>query len=291
MRKSVQVMTGVALLAVIGWLGYLWYAQGRPPASPLSALPGDEILIPASPDKPPVTAADGSVGADLRSPPVDPAIANPVEVPPSAAPLPALQESDPEILAGLKELLDHAELAQYFQLESMARKFVISVDNLPSGKLAPQNRVINPVAGSFTVLETEQEIAFNAENYQRYTPLVRVLTELDVTRVARLYRRFYPLLQQAYEDLGYPGAYFNDRLIAVIDHLLAASAPVTPVTLVQPKVFYVYADPDVETASVGHKILFRIGPDHRVSVQRWLSAMRAQLATEGVGSGGLDSPR
>ena len=38
--------------------------------------------------------------------------------------------------------------------------------------------------------------------------------------MAVVYERLYPLFQQAYEDLGYPGKYFNDRLVEVIDHLL-----------------------------------------------------------------------
>ena len=36
-----------------------------------------------------------------------------------------------------------------------------------------------------------------------------------------MYKQYYPLFQQAYVDLGYPEGYFNDRLVEVIDHLLA----------------------------------------------------------------------
>lgn len=287
MKSGVRVMTGIALLVAIGWLAYNWYAQHKASTVPLSALPGDEVLVPATPDAPPAPAPEGELPAPAASPEYK-GIANPVEVPPALAPLPALAASDPEILGGLVKLLDHATLAQYFQLESMARKFVICVDNLPTGKLAPQNRVIKPVSGHFAVLETEQEIALNQQNYQRYTPLVGVITGLDVTRVARLYRQFYPLLQQAYEDLGYPDRHFNDRLIAVIDHLLAFTPPSTASPLIQPKVFYAYADPELEASSAGHKILLRIGPSHLASVLQWLTAMRGQLATEKPG--GVDSP-
>ena len=41
-------------------------------------------------------------------------------------------------------------------------------------------------------------------------------------QVASLYLHFYPLFQQAYQSLGYPNGYFNDRLVATIDNLLAA---------------------------------------------------------------------
>ncbi len=36
------------------------------------------------------------------------------------------------------------------------------------------------------------------------------------------------MLQQTYEELGYPGEYFNDRLVAVIDHLLQTPQPQEP---------------------------------------------------------------
>jgi len=43
---------------------------------------------------------------------------------------------------------------------------------------------------------------------------------LDNHKLIAVYVEYYPLFQQAYDDLGYPSAYFNDRLVEVIDHLL-----------------------------------------------------------------------
>lgn len=37
-----------------------------------------------------------------------------------------------------------------------------------------------------------------------------------------LYVQLYPLFQQANVELGYPKSHFNDRVVTVIDHLLAA---------------------------------------------------------------------
>ncbi len=51
------------------------------------------------------------------------------------------------------------------------------------------------------------------------------------------------MFQQSYEDLGYPGQYFNDRLVEVIDDMLKAPDVQGPIQLTQPKVFYEYADP------------------------------------------------
>jgi hypothetical protein len=43
-----------------------------------------------------------------------------------------------------------------------------------------------------------------ADNGNRYTRLVQLVEEVDPIRVAGLYIRMYPLLQRAYEELGFP---------------------------------------------------------------------------------------
>jgi hypothetical protein len=93
-----------------------------------------------------------------------------------------------------------------------------------------------------------------------------------------LYRQFYPLFQRAYEDLGYPKAYFNDRLIAVIDHLLAAPRTPALVKLTQPKVLYEFADPELQSRSSGQKILLRMGNENAARVKAKLRELRAELA-------------
>ena len=50
----------------------------------------------------------------------------------------------------------------------------------------------------------------------------------EPSQAAALYRRLYPLFQQAYAELGYPTGHFNDRLVEVVDHLLAAPEPTQP---------------------------------------------------------------
>jgi len=75
---------------------------------------------------------------------------------------------------------------------------------------------------------------------------------------SRCYLQYYPLFQSAYQDLGYPNAYFNDRLIAVIDDMLLAPRPPEPVALTRPKVMYEYADPDLESRSAGQKLVMRM---------------------------------
>ena len=107
---------------------------------------------------------------------------------------------------------------------------------------------------------------------------MRLLDILDTEQFVKWYTRFYPLIQEAYDTLGYKNRYFNDRFIFVIDHLLKTPEIVGTIQLVQPKVFYEYADPALEALSAGQKILLRIGPANMTIVKTKLITIRKGLA-------------
>ena len=103
---------------------------------------------------------------------------------------------------------------------------------------------------------------------------------VDSARLVAIYFHYYPLFQQAYRDLGYPQGHFNDRLVDAIDHLLATPEMKTPAELVRPKVFYVYADADLESRSAGQKVLMRMGAANAVRVKAKLRDIRAEIARQ-----------
>jgi DUF3014 family protein len=86
-----------------------------------------------------------------------------------------------------------------------------------------------------------------------------------------------PLFQEAYEDLGHPNAVFNTRLIEVIDHLLQTPDVPGPIRLVQPSVYYRYADPRIEALSSGQKLLIRMGPQNAGVIKSKLREIREEL--------------
>ena len=121
----------------------------------------------------------------------------------------------------------------------------------------------------------ELHATLDSQNFQRYRPAVDVIRMTDMQRVAAVYLRFYPLFQQAYQDLGYPTGYFNDRLVKVIDELLATPQISGPIDLVRPNVMYLFADPTLESRPAGQKLLIRMGPDNESAVKAKLKELRA----------------
>ncbi|HET7131776.1 MAG TPA: DUF3014 domain-containing protein, partial [Gammaproteobacteria bacterium] len=65
--------------------------------------------------------------------------------------------------------------------------------------------------------------------------------------------------------------------LEVVDHLLATPDVTEPVRLVQPSVYYKYADPKLEALSAGQKLLIRMGPDNAAAVKAKLREIQAEL--------------
>ena len=193
--------------------------------------------------------------------------------------LPELKQSDTAMAELFAKLFADRKLDRYFLFENFIERVVVMVDNLPRPQLPVSHRPVKTTPGQFLASGDRDQLTIDPTNYQRYTPLIRMLAALDKQQVVAFYKRLYPLFQQAYEGLGYPNAYFNDRLIEVIDHLLTTPPVVGPVDLVQPKVLYLYADPALEELSAGRKILVRCGPENAAQIKALLHDYRRILTT------------
>jgi hypothetical protein len=141
-------------------------------------------------------------------------------------------------------------------------------------------RSLRAVPGGYDVVREGDAITASDANPARYAAFVQALERVDAKQLAGVYLRYYPLFQQAYEDLGYPQAYFNDRLVTAIDHLLATPEHDGPLRLKQPKVLYEFDDPELEALSAGQKAMLRIGPDNARRVKAKLRALRAEIAAK-----------
>ena len=206
----------------------------------------------------------------------EPAIEHPVPNAPSAssAPLPALGDSDPLIRDALAAATGK-DAMQYLVPESIVRHIVVTIDNLPRQKVSAAKRPTVAVPGSFLAQGDELHATIDPKNYARYELMVSVVRKLDMKQVADVYLRFYPLFQGAYQDLGYPTGYFNDRLVQVIDSLLATPQIDGPIQLTRPNVLYTFADPTLEARPAGQKLLLRMGPENAATIKAKLGALRA----------------
>lgn len=219
------------------------------------------------------------VSATPTAPSAEPAIRHPVPRSETQAtkPLPALAESDDAMRDAAGGLIGLDALTKFFNTDSIARRFVATVDDLPRQKLPQRYNLAKPVSGVFLIDGKGDNIALSPDNYKRYSPYVTLVESLDTKKLIATYAYFYPLLQEEYRNLGQPKKYFNDRLVDAIDDMLAAPEVKEPLKLVQPKVMYMFADPTLESRSAGQKLMIRMGPENAVRVKAKLREIRAEL--------------
>jgi len=171
---------------------------------------------------------------------------------------------------------------------------VATVDNLARSHAAPALWPLNTTPGRFSVSGGSGELRnISGDNAARYTPLVQWIASIDAKRAGALYVRVYPQLQRSYEELGYPRRYFNDRVVEVIDHLLATPEPAPGAPLMQltevkgsvpstqPWLRYEFADPQLQSLSSGQRILLRVGSQHRQTLKAKLAELRRQVVAAG----------
>jgi hypothetical protein len=255
-----------AAVAVVGLtVGGIIYLDQRskraaPPEKPVAAVPAQPAL------------------------PEEPAIKHPLPEPETQEPLPPLDESDQSMQNALTELVGKEFVERFVTPKDLVRHIVVTIDNLPEKKVAERLRPVKPVPGNFAVGGSEEAPMLDAANYERYKPMVQLIRTTDTQLLVALYTRYYPLLQQAYGDLGHPPQYFNDRVIEVIDHLLAAPDLRGPIALAQPSVQYEYADPQLESRSAGQKVLMRMGSENAAIVKEKLRELRGALSAQQPGN-------
>ena len=239
------ILGGVAVLAVAAG-AWFWLKRGpETPEAPAAA--------------PPVAA--------------EPAIKNPI-IPPD--------DIDPNLSATeqVATLIGTPRFEALFVPDDFVNKLVATVDSLARSDVAARMNPAKPPRGKFVTAGEGDALVLGAANFARYTPWIELIDSLDADATAALYKRLYPQFQAAYENLGNPDKYFNDRVIEVIDHLLSAPEAPATIALVRPNVYYEFADPTLESQSAGRKLLLRMGPGNAARVKATLTGIRSRIAAK-----------
>lgn len=248
---------GLILTALVAAAVGIGFWLQPPPASPPAPAP-----VVAAPDAPPAL------------PPPDFPVPPPVADGPA---MPALDDSDRGFRDALLGLPGASALDSWLIPDMLIRRIVVTIDNLPRDRVALKLRPLKPVDAPFDVDPAASGHTIGELNAPRYDTAVTLLQAIETDAWVALYFRWYPRFQQAYRDLGYPEGRFNNRLVEVLDHLIATPDVPEPIALVKPKVYFEYADPALENASAGRRLLWRIGRDHRLAVIDKLKAIRARI--------------
>ena len=274
----------VVVLAIIA--GAAWYLlKPAPQVTPVPVVKApvdvvktpevtkepEDVLTAAAEPEDNISAQAADAGVDGQNLPQEQEVV-------TVAPLPALDESDALVQQELLQLSWKPGLAALFVSEEMIRRFVVQIDNIAQGQLVPQQNILKGLKQDFKVVKNGAQYQLDSANYARYNLYLDLLESAPKAEVAALFNKFYPLMQAAYQELGYPDQQFRDRVQQAIKVLLAAPEVADGPMLMLDSVQYSFADTELEQLGLAPKQMIRLGQKNQQRLKLLLAAYQPLLA-------------
>ena len=264
------------------YLVYLAIAFEPPRGTTTVILPTPAAEIEVIEPRPVPTRITPSTPAAAASVEVEPIVVDVVEVEApvaeAAVDLPRLNDSDSFVAEKISELSSGTSLLGYLVDEQLVRRAVVLVENISRGQY-PQTAVpYKPIVEEMQVSSDDGRLfTMEAASYTRFDAAVAAFVALDTEQTVGLYRLLSPLLQQAYAEIGFRDAEFEQALIKAIDAVLSAPEIEGPFQLVKPSVIYLYADTRLEELANMNKQLIRLGPENSARLKAKLREFKQAL--------------
>lgn len=273
----------IVLVVLLSAGGYYYYSGDSD--SP-KLIPNAPIVLPEAPSSEPMTLESTPEPTTTTDLPETPQTATETTDSPATEtepavvvePIPALAESDEFIHQKALAIINNNVVGSSLISQDLARQFVVFVDNLAQGELT---RKVSPIKGPeklFTVSEITNKVYLNPDSYHRYDAYATVIANMDEQSLMNTYKQLTPLFEEAFTELGYSNAKFNDRMLQAIKMLLAAPIIEEPIELNSISVNYQFVDPNLEALPSAQKLLIRMGPENTRKVKIALRKLENQLA-------------
>jgi hypothetical protein len=195
-------------------------------------------------------------------------------------PLPALNESDQEVLDALSGVTNSGSWLRWFQPEEMVRKLAVIVDSAARGEVARKDLALPKPGSAFKATEDDQRAWLDQSTYERYDAYINVLDAIDTDALAIVYRYYLPLFEEAYAELGYPDRTFEMSLQEAIEKILATPIITGEIELTGKSVAYEFADPELEALPPLAKQIIRMGPKNSEILMGKARELQASLARD-----------
>ena len=275
-RRRSSLLTRLFLLAAmlgVGGAAYLFLAESPDPEIDLEVedVPAPPPIVEFEPEPapPPIAVA-----------PPEPLLEPEVEEEPFV--LPALESSDPLVRELGGDLSTRAELDEWLFADDLVWRFTIAIINIAEGTSPRHQLSVLAPKGDFKARVSEGRITIDPSSFARYDTLVDVFASLHPRATVRLYKRFRPLVDEAYAGLGSSDESFDGTATRAIHELLLTPQVQGEIELTPGVVSYEYLDPRLEALSPAQKQLLRMGPDNVARVQDKLRELAAELGISSV---------
>lgn len=191
--------------------------------------------------------------------------------------LPSLHDSDPIVSKSALTLSTAGDYSKQLAKDDVLRGFVVFIDNLAQGEvLSGFSPLLKPDA-PFEVIETPDSIFLDPKSFKRFDAYTNILDKLDLTLVIQQYKRFLPLINDAYQEMGYEKGDFNDTLLNAIDMINETPIIKTQIELIAPSAMYKFKEPQLESLNNTQKLMIRMGPNNLETIKKKLAELRLKL--------------
>lgn len=236
--------------------------------------------------RPPITLAPHtSTSPTVASPKtaVRPKALAPAEVPASLTvpSLPSLDESDTPALAQWNKSFntdEHTGLRSLLPQRHVVRKLTALLNSVADGLLPTRLTEFARLKPVFKPDKNKGKVVLGTQSYRRYDSLVDALVAVNPKRLVAVYKRWSPLMERAYRELGDSSHLFHSRLLSAMEQLLRVPTQNEPLTLIHMYGhIYRYEDESIEAYNAVAKLLLRSGPRNTQRVQEWVRALKKEL--------------
>lgn len=259
--KQLPPAAGLAGVVILVAVLAFYFVSAEPDPEP---EPEEEVVEVPPPPPPPL-------------PPPPPPPGTEPEPEPERFEMPALDASDAVVRELAGALSGNPELAGWLVTEGLVRTFVVVVDNVADGTNPSRHVPFLRPEGRFQIAGDASAPRVSEASHARYDGVAAIVASLDAEGAAELYRRFRPLMEEAYEELGQPGDAFHDTVWRAVAHLLNAPVIEGRPALVARGPLYMYADPTLEYLSPTQRQLIGMGPDNQRRVQQKIRQIAAAV--------------
>jgi hypothetical protein len=187
--------------------------------------------------------------------------------------LPALHDSDTFFLNNIKT----ADTKSLFIPSDIIRNMVVFVDNFSRGELVNNFNPLETPVKSFSVNEQKGIVTINSDSYLRYDKYAQAISDIDTQTFINLYSLLTPLIDEAYQEIGYPAGSFNRTFDKAIEHLLETPIIQYKLALSSDSVMYKYADNNLESLPDTQKQMLRMGSDNLQIIKEKLQEIQSEL--------------
>lgn len=275
---DVFIVVGVVAVLAIGFFAYKYFSGNTGPGGWQGDPHGSSEQAASDSGNNAGQAAENFDPEQHRAPAplVDEQLKREYKLPPA---VPELNNSDNDLHSQLQQLSALKNIVAWSDAQDLARRFVVLVYNLAEGEIAHRYLPLNSPT-PFRAAGSGAALHISPASYARYDGYADAFAAMDAKRAVSIYRYFWPALKSAFAELGEPRKSLHSEGLKAIDHLMQTPEISGNIKLVQPSVYYKYADPSLERLSSAQKQMLRLGPRNSALIKNKLREIKQLLLTD-----------